>query len=117
MRKSLVAVLTAGLLLLGVSPVWAAGQAMELSVPGAEEVVSIPVPSGAAQLGDEELAQVDGQGLIGAIAGAIGGAIGGAVTGAIGSYLHSGHVDWRDVVAGAVGGAVGGAIGGAIAGP
>jgi len=46
MRKGLVALLTAGLLLLGVSPVWAAGQAMTASPAQQEEVVQVVVPEG-----------------------------------------------------------------------
>ena len=60
MRKSLVAVLTAGLLLLGVSPVWAAGQAMA-AVPAQQgEVVQVVVP-GAQDLSDTDLAQIQGE--------------------------------------------------------
>ena len=59
MRKSLAAVLTAGLLLLGVSPVWAAGQAMA-AVPAQQgEVVQVVVPEGKG-LGEGELADVQG---------------------------------------------------------
>jgi len=46
MRKSLVAILTAGLLLLGVSPVWAAGQAMAALPAQQGEVVRVVVPEG-----------------------------------------------------------------------
>jgi len=56
MRKSLVAVLTAGLLLLGVSPVWAAGKALnELALPQAAE-----------ELSDSELELIEGQWLLAA---------------------------------------------------
>ena len=66
MRKSLVAVLTAGLLLLGVSPVWAAGQAMA-AVPARQGgVVQVVLPGTGdppdSELSPGDLADVKGQG-------------------------------------------------------
>ena len=72
MRKSLVAVLTAGLLLLGVSPVWAAGQAMAVVPAQQGEVVQVVVPE-SPLLSDEEIGDVHGQ-WAWAVAGAILGA-------------------------------------------
>jgi len=47
-----VALLTAGLLLLGVTPVWAAGQVMD----------SVALPQEAVELADQELSIVEGEG-------------------------------------------------------
>ena len=66
MRKSLVAVLTAGLLLLGVSPVWAAGQAMAAVPAQQDEVVQVVVPEGT-QVSDRALSETSGEGLAAAL--------------------------------------------------
>jgi len=60
MRKGLVALLTAGLLLLGVSPVWAAGQAMAAVPAQQDEVVQVVVPGGQ-NLSDFDLSQIQGE--------------------------------------------------------
>jgi len=52
MRKSLVALLTVGLLLLGVTPVWAAGQITN----------NMALPPEALELTDQELSIVEGEG-------------------------------------------------------
>ena len=63
MRKLLVALLATGLLLLGVTPVWAAGQAMAAAVPAQQdEVVQVVVPEGV-QATDQFLDETSGQGL------------------------------------------------------
>jgi len=73
MRKTLVALLTAGLLLLGVTPVWAAGQAMEVAAPAQQdEVVQVVVPEGN-ELEDSTLDRTRGEwawAVVGAVAGA-----------------------------------------------
>ncbi len=124
MRKSLVAVLTAGLLLLGVSPVWAAGQAMA-AVPAQQgEVVQVVVPEGK-EIPEKALQKTNGEGIVGAIVGGllngIGSAIEWAAGAAVGSYLAQGKVNWKAVgyaaAAGFAGGFVRGAIKGAVVGP
>ncbi len=117
MRKSLVAILTAGLLFLGVSPVWAAGQAMATLPAQQGEVVQVVVPEGEG-LGEGELADVQGEagplayvgyvlvrGLIGAV--------GGAAIGAFKSYVETGRVNVRDVAVGAGIGFIAGVTAGA----
>lgn len=117
MRKVLVPLLAFGLLLMGVTPALAAGKQVKAALPTQQDKVGqIVIPDGE-QVSEETLSEVEGQGLIGALAGAIGGAIGGAVTSVVSSVLHHRPIDWKDVGAAAIGGAVGGAIAGAIAGP
>ena len=83
MRKSLVALLAAGLLLLGVTPVWAAAQAMAAAPAQQDEVVQVVVVPGGVALEESELQTTQAtQGeFLGwwVVAGAVGGAIAGAI--------------------------------------
>lgn len=99
MRKSLVALLAAGLLLLGVTPVWAAGQAMAAVPAQQDEVVQVVVPGGDA-LSEQELKEVKGE-----LAPQVWGALIGAVTGAWAGYHDAG---WKGAAVGAVIGAAAG---------
>ena len=101
MKKLMVLALSFGLVLLGTAPVMAAGQTFA-PVPGASPVAGAPSisdpskidtsdlstinilePPGFVTLGDEALQEVNGQGLIGAIAGGLLGMVGGALVYAV----------------------------------
>jgi len=69
MRKLLVALLATGLLLLGVTPVWAAGQTMAAAAPAQQdEVVQVVVPGGE-ELVDTALDEEQGAGPLTFLAG------------------------------------------------
>ncbi len=125
MRKALVPFLVLGLLLLGVSPVMAAGEQVKAALPAQQdEVVQVVVPEGE-PVSEQALENTSGQGLVGALIGGVLGGVGSAIEWAagtaVGSYLAKGQVDWKAVAyaaaAGFVGGFVRGAIKGAIVGP
>jgi len=102
MRKSLVALLAAGLLLLGVTPVWAAGQAMAAAPAQQDEVVQVVVVPGGVALEESELQTTQGEFLGWWV---VAGAVGVAIAGAIESYVATGKVDTWAVVKSALAGA------------
>jgi len=109
MRKSLVALLATGLLLLGVTPVWAAGQAMAAAVPAQQdEVVQVVVPEGE-ELSDRSLGKARGEFEVAPwLAGAAWGAAVGAGTQMVANSLQ-GEPLFKNVGRAAVIGAVSGA--------
>ena len=138
MKKPMALVPSLGLVMLGAAPVMAAGQTFALvpspgPVAGAPLIsnpskidasglsaIKIPEPPGFGMLGDEELEERTGEGLVGAVAGGIVSGVSYAVSAASGTaavtYVSSGSVDWHAVGVAAVGGFVGGFVRGAIRG-
>ena len=142
MKKLMVLVLSFGLVLLGTAPVMAAGQTFALSpsakpaaavlpVNDIEKIdtgkmkgVEIPEPPGFGMLSDQELEEVEGEGLASAAVGAVVGAVLGAGVAAVhymldaayDNFKHSSVYEYvRTVRNGAIDGAIGGAIAGALA--
>ena len=118
MKKGLAVLLVFGLLLMGVTPVLAAGEQVKAAATAQqEEAVQVVVPEGQI-LTEKDLDGTNGQGLIGAILGGLAGAIGSALIcvadAAIGSmtghYTANAHDYAATVAKGALAGAARGAI-------
>lgn len=120
MRKALVPFLVLGLILLGMSPALAAGEQVKAAPPAQQnEVVQVVVPATDQMedsLGDEELAEIEGEGLIGAFAGALFGMVLGALKYLAVTAWNEAHGRHTASIGGALSAIGNGALDGAITG-
>ena len=103
MKKGLAVLLVFGLLLMGVTPVLAAGEQVKVAAPTQQdEVVQVAVPEGEA-LDEQQLEEASGE-----LAPQVVATVAGAIAGAVAGYRDAG---WKGAVAGAIVGAATGFIG------
>ena len=123
MRKGLAVLLVFGLLLMGVTPVLAAGERVKAAAPARQgEVVQVVVPEpDGVPLSNDDLENSQGQGLRAAVVGALVGAIVSAGIAAVhyaldAAYDHFRHANVRDYVRTVKNAAIDGAVGGFVTG-